>query len=133
MKVEDFYSADPARRMSGEADYGVMWTIAPLTWPTWRVSYVRDTGEVYACCLGGTTEQRGDVLILGTLAPAEGERRLVEAAEGNHWTQPLDDLLAGWAEQHDLAWVAYKLAGTYSAGGVRRISGKSGLPAGQHG
>ncbi len=45
--LEHFYSGNPARRRSPEALYGVHWRLEG--WPgTWQVSYVRDTGEVYA-------------------------------------------------------------------------------------
>ena len=45
--LQAFYDADPRRGCSPEADYGVHWRQHP--WPgTWRVSYVKATGEVYA-------------------------------------------------------------------------------------
>ena len=45
--VEEFHSDSSALRFSPEADYGVHWKLEG--WPnSWRVSYVRDTGEVYA-------------------------------------------------------------------------------------
>ena len=45
--VGEFYSDNSARRRSPEADYGVHWKLEG--WPnSWRVSYVRDTGEIYA-------------------------------------------------------------------------------------
>jgi hypothetical protein len=106
VKLNDFYTANPARLPSREADYGVMWTRGPgVTWPQWRVSYVMDTGEVYACCLGGGG-QRGDVLILGTYPPGEGDE----------WTRALDELLDGWWQQRDLEWVQTMLAGTCRCG-----------------
>ena len=45
--VDEFYSDNSARRRSPEADYGVHWKLDG--WPnSWRVSYVRDTSEIYA-------------------------------------------------------------------------------------
>ena len=75
---EEFYSDNPARRRSPETDYGVHWKLEG--WPnSWRVSYVRDTGEVYAMFQGPTQfgqlptgetvvsigKEEGSVLLLG--------------------------------------------------------------------
>ena len=68
--VEDFYSDNSARRYSPEAGYGVHWKLAG--WPnSWRVSYVRDTGEVYAVQQG---PQRGGLLPTGEISIATGPR-----------------------------------------------------------
>ena len=55
--LESFYSDNPARRRSPEASYGVHWRLDGWT-GTWRVSYVRDTGEVYAVFQGPTRTVR---------------------------------------------------------------------------
>ena len=47
-----FYDARRERRYSPEALYGVQWRMAPYL-HTWQVSYIRDTGEVYARANGG--------------------------------------------------------------------------------
>ena len=45
--VEEFYSENSAGLRSPAADYGVHWKLEG--WPnSFRVSYVRDTGEIYA-------------------------------------------------------------------------------------
>ena len=95
--IEEFYSKNEARRRSGEADYGVWWTNGPR-WPTWRVSYVRDTGEVYAVALNAGP---GGVEILGTVPPDAGP----------YYYRTLDKLLDGWAEEggRPISWVRERL------------------------
>ena len=45
--LEAFHADNSARERSVEWDYGVHWNLQP--WQhTWRVSYIRTTGEVYA-------------------------------------------------------------------------------------
>ena len=82
--LEAFYQDKPARRSSGEADYGVWWTEAGKNYPKWRVSYIHDTGEVYALQLidGGKVER------LGWIQPDDAEI----------YYQTLEGILAGWAE-----------------------------------
>ncbi len=41
----------PQRKKSGEVDYGVWWRLhGRRREPTWRVSWLQDTGELYAVC-----------------------------------------------------------------------------------
>lgn len=98
--LEAFYDADPARRHSGEADYGVNWTNGPR-WPTWRVSYVQATGEVYATQLGQIGGQ-GRVEVLGIVPPDQG---------GGLYYRTLDVILRGWADEPGLpiSWVRERL------------------------
>ncbi len=70
--IEAFYSDNSARRRSPAADYGVHWRLEG--WPnSWRVSYVRDTGEIYAVQQG---PRRSGILptreIVITTSPEEG-------------------------------------------------------------
>jgi hypothetical protein len=103
MTLEEFYRSN-ARRLSDEADYGVHWRDGAIYWPTWRVSYVRDTGEIYATKQGGS--ETSVVRVLGVV-PAD------ETADGGGcWYQTLERLLEGWATlDHDwkLSWVVGKL------------------------
>lgn len=95
--IEAFYAADDRRRLSGEADYGVHWRQDPRQpWPTWRVSYIRDTGEVYAAAPGGPVE------LLGTVPPDDQP----------HYYATLDAILEGWPDAHrqGLDWVRGRLA-----------------------
>ena len=118
--VEDFYSDNSARRYSPEAGYGVHWKLEG--WPnSWRVSYVRDTGEVYAVQQG---PQRGGVLPTGeifiTTGPGEGPVLLLghfpideEAGPYDVYYHGLEALLEGWPEHcgrpNGLAWVIERM------------------------
>lgn len=42
-----FYAERPERRRSPEADYGVHWHAPGETHPLWKLSHVKDTGELY--------------------------------------------------------------------------------------
>ena len=118
--LESFYSDNPARRYSPEADYGVHWLLDD--WPgTWRVSYVRDTGEVYAVFQGPTRAgliptgetavisgtEEGLVLALGTFPVDEN------AGPNEVYYRGLDQLLSGWAdhctEPNGLAWMIQRI------------------------
>jgi len=96
--LEAFYSENPERRNSGEADYGCWWTEPGQEWPRWRVSYVHKTGEVYAVQLTG-----GHVKLLG-IVPPDDDRI---------YYRTLDRILEGWADViHELGslnWVHEKL------------------------
>lgn len=76
--LEAFY-ADERRAGSGEVDFGVWWTLPEQRWPNWRVSWVRDTGEVYAVA---QTREKGPVVARGGLP----SREYVEAALES-WTE----------------------------------------------
>jgi len=96
--LEAFYAADERRRRSEEADYGVWWVErGDQRWPTWRVSYIKATGEVYALELG----QTGRVKLLGAYPPDEGDI----------YYRSLDQVLVGWAEapRRYLSWVVERL------------------------
>lgn len=98
--LDEFYADRPERRMSREADYGVMWT-SGRRWPQWRVSYIKDTGEIYAAELRRPFRVR----VLGVVPPDEPRRRHL-------WYRTLDHILDGWAEQptFDLSWIERRLA-----------------------
>jgi hypothetical protein len=101
MTLQEFYDADiTGRALSAEADYGVHWRFGGK-WPTWRVSYIRNTGEIYAVKLNGETEVR----ILGQW-PAD------QTDEPGGWYKTLDVILYGWAEvpHRQLSWVKARLA-----------------------
>jgi hypothetical protein len=78
-----------------------------LRLPRWRVSYIKDTGEIYALEQGVFAKEFGDrVEILGVLPPDKGER----------WHKTLDeDILTNWADwdgdgnQRDVQWVRDRL------------------------
>jgi len=97
--VEAFYAASRARRSSRKADYGVWWRDGPGP-PWWRVTYARDTGELFAT----HTDGRGPVVVIAVII-----------APGPHrpFTENADRLLAGWDDPEltgrRLAWVRNRL------------------------
>ena len=121
---EEFYSDNPARRRSPETDYGVHWRLDGWA-GTWRVSYVRDTGEVYAVLQGPTQSGRlptGEIII--ATGPEEGPvlllghfpwqpSNLENAGPHDVYYQGLEHLLSGWGERcgrpNGLVWVIEKL------------------------
>ncbi len=101
--IEEFYAADPRRRHSGEADYGVRWRSPNgKHFPLYRVSFIRDTGEVYASPGDG-----GTVVLLGTAPVDQGGPTAV-------YYKTLDTMLDGWTtavmagESYD--WVKARIA-----------------------
>ena len=119
--IESFYSDNPARRPSPEAGYGVHWQLDG--WPgTWRVSYVRDTGEVYAVFQGPT---RAGLLPTGEMAVISGTEEGLVLALGTFpvdenagprdiYYRGLEAILEGWPEHcpqpNGLEWIMRRLA-----------------------
>lgn len=105
--IEAFYAARGGA-LSRECDYGVWWT-AGAGHPFWRVSYVKDSGDVYAECSSPLVGDR--VLLIGTVPPVETLDTDVLAA----WEKPLDELLDGWehvcGNAFSLRWVQERLVG----------------------
>ena len=118
--IEDFYNHNPDRRHSPEADYGVHWRLEG--WKgSWRVSYIQNTGEVYAVHLGpyqagtlptgdtliATGHSEGPVMLLGTFPVDE------EKGPRDIFYQGLEAHLDGWARMcptpHGLAWVIERM------------------------
>ena len=82
-------AAAPARARSPEVDYGCWWTLdAHRSHPRWRVSFIVDTGEVYAVEL---TSQRPDRFIV--LGRVPGGRQAMETTD-----PPFGGRVCGWAE-----------------------------------
>ena len=100
--IKAFYDAEPRRRWSGEADYGVRWTNGP-GWSYWRVSYIQATGEVYAVSERGRP-QDFNVEVLGIVPPDD-------LTPGRVYYRTLDRLLDGWAKggERDVSWVKERL------------------------
>lgn len=138
--IEAFYSAHEAARYSGESDYGVWWK--DDDGGNWRVTYVHETGHVYAICQGGTVSRRariggspvdivsagagaGPVVVMGILQPFPREEE--ERVRREHWAgvappEPAESVLDGWAQkcgqQGSLAW-AFNRIRHASEGGAR--------------
>ncbi|MFQ5858409.1 MAG: hypothetical protein ACE5LU_22640 [Anaerolineae bacterium] len=87
---------DPARRRSPELDFGVWWKVHGRDFPRWRVSWIDDTGELYARELG--TDR---FIILGIYETEEKvERRMDGWASGQFGGKDLADFFgdAGLSE-----------------------------------
>ena len=104
--LEAYYAADERRLRSEECDYGVHWRLDSWEY-RWRVSYVRNTGEIYAVHQGSTI---GPVFILATVEPdpvPDGDRRSLFYAT-------LENILDGWPEQcgrpDSQRWIRDRLA-----------------------
>lgn len=86
--LEDFYDGEPGsagftRKWSGEVDFGVWWKNRTVPWPRYRVSFVVDTGEVYAF-RQAHTDDRPDVIVLGVTEPGNKDR--------------IETILEGWVD-----------------------------------
>ena len=109
--ISEFYDADPqGRRRSEEAGYGVFWRMRPFS-DYWRVSYIRNTGEVYGVHLSGRDDGAGPVVVLGTFPPdAVTDRR----GENRLFYRTLERWLDGWPQEcrsgpNSLLWVKERL------------------------
>jgi hypothetical protein len=89
--IDEFYDADPRLRHSDEADCGSNWRLYP-SHELWRISYVRDTGEVHAVRQSGRAA--GPVLMLGTVLADE-----VTSERQGLYYRTLDCILEGWSER----------------------------------
>jgi hypothetical protein len=107
--VEAFYRDDERRRFSGELDFGVWWFDARDRCP-WRVSWVEQTGDLYAIRLApaemiSTTE---GVVILG--GNESGPLRVLAVVEDE---EELERRLRGWPDAigspGSLEWVVRKV------------------------
>ena len=83
--LELFYAGDERRVRSVEVDFGVWWRSSLGEWPTWRISWVEDTGELIAVKLEvGPMQPRqgGPVHVLATaLVELEDAQELLDGWE----------------------------------------------------
>lgn len=88
-----FHAADPRRRISAEVDFGATWRTGGSN-DAWRLSWIRETGELYLCRADGYDGSCTDV---GVLAVVSHEA-------------DVDALLEGWPERRTdpdgLSWLA---------------------------
>lgn len=97
--MHHFRAADKRRQRSPEVDYGCHWRVAGFPHP-WRLSYIQNTGELYAVHTEMTLVYDDDLLlaygpvfILGVVPPdpvIDWRRDL--------YYRTLDTILEGWAE-----------------------------------
>jgi hypothetical protein len=113
--VDAFYDDDERRRYSPEWDYGVWWRSSDdgPRWPHWRVSWVCETGDLYAARQAG----RPLVLLLGNVPPtgAYPYGLGMHAWHDWHLEQPVEQVLAGWPDVETLDWILDRLAGPVAA------------------
>lgn len=86
-----FCVADPRRGTSAEVDFGATWRAADSN-DAWRLSWIRDTGELYVCRADGYDGSCTDVSVLAVLqqeadvdALLEGWRDLRTDPDGLSW------------------------------------------------
>ena len=91
-----FHAADPRRRTSAEVDLGATWRWGHSN-DAWRVSWIRDTGELYLCRADGYDGSCTDVSVVAVL-PREAD---------------LDAALNGWqdlrTDPDGLSWLSGRL------------------------
>jgi hypothetical protein len=112
--LDDFILDDVRRFHSPEAGYGLMWRDGTVDWPHWRISYIRDTGEV--CAFEEGPGRWARVRVLGTVEPDD------ESVPGiGVWYRTLDTILLNYADpdvngKFSLAWVQARLAAALREG-----------------
>ena len=115
--LQAYYDADrPGRMHSPEADYGVHWRLDGYD-HTWSVSYVKNTGEIYAvhqCMAFNSPTSRamsyGPLFVLGTV-PVDP---LPQTDHHSAYYNTLEAILDGWTEHcgpsNGLTWVRDRIA-----------------------
>ena len=105
--LEAFYADDERRRFSPEWDYGVWWNDGVRRWPVYRLSWVIETGDLYAV-------SPDELILLGNV-PRVGDYPWSGAMDA--WTrfkeaQTIERLLDGWAEVAgpSLGWVLDRIS-----------------------
>jgi hypothetical protein len=95
-----FHAADPRRRVSGEVDLGATWRHAGCN-DAYRVAWIRDTGELYACRADAYDGSCTDVEVLAVVQAEDdldamlfGWRDARHAADGLDWLRGRLELLA---------------------------------------
>ena len=91
-----FHAEDSRRRLSVETDFGATWRTDGSN-DAWRLAWLRDTGELYACRADGYDGSCTDVVVLTVLADEDA----------------LDRMLEGWrqarTEPDGLSWLLDRL------------------------
>ncbi|HVM27258.1 MAG TPA: hypothetical protein VM433_06225 [Mycobacteriales bacterium] len=98
----EFAAADARRRTSAEVDFGATWRQAGSN-DAWRLSWIRDTAELYVCRADGYDGSCTDVSVLAVI-----EREA-----------DVDRLLEGWRDLRfdpdGLSWLDQRLAPSLAA------------------
>ena len=78
------WAADPRRAKSPEVDFGVHWyeeraVRGGVFWPTWRISWIQNTGELYAVEQASSSPERPRrFVVLGVFPTREEVERFME-------------------------------------------------------
>ena len=107
---DDFELDDPHRALSPEAPYGCHWRTSAVPDIRWRVSYIRDTGEIYAIAQTRPFE----VWLMGQVPPDPVDETVPWDRRQNYYYRTLDTILEGWSDPgisaYDLDWIVNRLA-----------------------
>jgi hypothetical protein len=86
-----FHEADPRRRQSSDVDFGATWR-RRASHDAYRLTWLRDTGELYVCRADGYDGSCTDVSVLAVIAAEdvldralEGWRDARTAPDGLDW------------------------------------------------
>jgi hypothetical protein len=119
MNIEDFYQEDERRRQSTEVELGDAWTNESDPGTTYEISWIEDTGEVYAMRVEASSKaaiSSPNVQLLGKVAQR----------------QELEDLLGGWqdamGDPGSLTWLKERLKGSVPSD---KLSTSAGDEAGE--
>ena len=103
--IEAFWLDNPAREKSEEADFGCHWH-EPGDQYRWRVSYIRNTGEIYCVRL---SPQEGPVEVLGRVPPDPVDEGRPRWGTDNRYYRTADLVLDEWAarcaSEDGLSWL----------------------------
>lgn len=120
--LQAYYEEDQQGRLrSPEADYGVHWRLDGYQHP-WRVSYVKNTGEIYAvqqCMVSHDIPQRatsyGPLFVLG-IVPID---QLPENDHHSVYYKGLEAILEGWTDHcgpsNGLTWIRDRIEANTAA------------------
>ena len=102
-----FHADNPVRRSSPELDLGATWREAGSN-DAWRLTWLRETGELYVCRANGYDGSCTDVAVVAVLRSEDA----------------VDVVLDGWREHRTdpdgLAWLDDRLA--RATGGARAVA-----------
>ena len=90
------WSSEPKRKRSGEVDSGCWWTLHgdPREFPRWSVSWIIETGELYAWCA-----REDKYILLATTAPRDEARSEFLLEGWSNADSPIHNNLTALVEQ----------------------------------
>lgn len=82
LTYEEFMT-DPIRERSPELDFGVLWRRLEQTWPTYRISWIQNTGELYAVQNTDLPDSSRTCVVLGVFKTKDDVEKAMKG-----WTEP---------------------------------------------